>query len=149
MTAWLLAIDPGARSGFSLWQRRGLTGPLDIIAAWVTAPNVVREHVTPDLVVIEAPDRIFGKARPRDILKLSRIVGRYEERYRGSEVRLVTPHAWKGSVDGDIMTDRIRAALTPREVGFAKGLDHNGLDAIGLGKWALRQPWMRGPVGPW
>ena len=61
-----------------------------------------------------------------------------------------TPHDWKGSVDGDIMVRRIESALTPEEMlivdrlGLPKSYRHNAVDAIGLGKWFLRQPQMRG-----
>jgi hypothetical protein len=134
----LLAIDPGARTGYAYFLREKDTWAL--VGAAVSAPSVYYPcALSPDYVVIECPDRIFSYARTKDILKLARIVGRYEERYESSSLLLVTPHAWKGSVNGDIMTARIRAALTAPEAEIVRGLDHNGLDAVGLGKWAVRQ----------
>ena len=64
----------------------------------------------------------------------------FEERYRTSEVRLVTPREWKGTLPKALMAKRILAALTPQERVIAKGLGPDAIDAIGLGKWALAHP---------
>ena len=102
----------------------------------------------PDIVVIENP-QIYphSKARPSNILQLARVVGRYEERFKGARQKLVSPHEWKGSINGDIFTARICAAMTPAERqllrSISDGVVHNAIDAVGLGKWAFRQPWMR------
>jgi hypothetical protein len=46
-----------------------------------------------------------------------------------------TPSEWKGTVPGDILTERVRKFLGPLEVWESKGasVDHNTLDAVGLG----------------
>ena len=91
-------------------------------------------------VVIENPCIYPTTKRPNDILTLARIVGRFEERYRTSRVRLVTPREWKGTLPKALMAKRILAALTPQEKVTAKGLGPDAIDAIGLGKWALAHP---------
>ena len=144
---YLLAIDPGAKTGVAMFFRPPpASWTLDKV--YTVAVPGWGESVQPQsdmLVVIENPV-IYpnGKARPKDVLTLARIVGRYQERFARYEQRLVEPREWKGSVDGDIMTQRIKDALTPHERITVGAADHNALDAVGLGKWSLRQPWMRG-----
>jgi hypothetical protein len=148
----LLAIDPGADTGIALFFIGPDCQPVLVNANVVSPDDVAWARFMPDIVIIETP-RIYphSRARPNDILKLARIVGRYQERFKGARgIRLVEPHEWKGSVDGDIMTKRIESALTPSEMGITKGLPkstaHNAVDAIGLGKWSFRQAWMRGQL---
>lgn len=141
----LLALDPGAKTGAAVFVRSDSEGWTLLGARTCSPDDVSRLPWGPvNVVVIENPE-IYArsKARPRDILKLARIVGRYEERFLGSTIRLVTPHEWKGSIDGDIMTKRILASLNAVEARLCAGVDHNAIDAVGIGKWALRQPWMR------
>ena len=145
----LLAIDPGASTGIAQFFVGPDCPPVLAATAVLSVDDVRWANIMPDIVIIESP-QIYpnSKARPADILKLRGIVGRYEERFKLCKVRLVTPHDWKGSVDGDIMTKRIEAALTPGEAALAaplaRGTAHNALDAIGMGKWSFRQAWMRG-----
>lgn len=144
----LLAIDPGEKTGYALFRYD--FDQWSLINAGVEHPER-RCFVAPHYVIIENP-QIYphAKSRPNDILKLARLVGRFEERYHSSVVYRCTPHDWKGSVDGDIMVRRIESALTPEEMlivdrlGLPKSYRHNAVDAIGLGKWFLRQPQMRG-----
>jgi hypothetical protein len=145
----LLAIDPGAATGVALFFIGPDCAPV-LVNANVFAPDDVGwARYMPDIVVIEDP-QIYphAKARPNDILTLAKLVGRYQERFKNCRVRLVHPHEWKGSVSGDIMVARIESALTPAEMkiveGLPKGTKHNAVDAVGLGKWSFRQPWMRG-----
>lgn len=151
MIASVLAIDPGACTGWALFQC--FAPGWRMIGAGVASPE---ENTFPvsarlaDLVVIECPERNYGRMREKDLVTLARVVGRYEERFRSSRIELVAPRSWKGTIDGDIMTARIEAAMTPAEVAIldtpkrlAKSYRHNAIDAVGLGKWALRQPFMR------
>lgn len=143
----LLAIDPGAHTGMAQFATRIIDDHTTwmLVHAQMVSPDDVDGYATPDIVVLECPNRIFGYARPEDIIKLATVAGRYMERYRGARVHVVAPHDWKGSVDKKIMTARIRAALTPAEAKFIPtcGKVDDIIDAIGLGKWALRQAWMR------
>lgn len=150
----LLAIDPGNCTGWCLLF--DLDGGWHIDDCGVATPdqrdwpNMKRV----DLVVIETPEDYLAPGVPLNaLLKLSRTTGRYEERFAERAKRLVqvTPHDWKGSVKKEIMTARIEAALSPRDrtlvdsKGLAKSYKHNMLDAVGLGFWATKQPWIREP----
>jgi hypothetical protein len=140
----LLAIDPGARTGWAFY--------LDVGGWFLQACGVAQpdEDFCPFAqvkdVVIENP-QIYpqSRARPNDILTLARIVGRYEERFRAARVRLVKPREWKGSINGDVFCARIEASLPERDrpalSAYRGGYRHNCVDAVGLGAWALRQPW--------
>jgi hypothetical protein len=147
----LLALDPGAKTGWALYQVFGaiwhLTG-----CGVVTPEDTVPDN-KPQIVVIENPE-IYpnSQARPKDILTLARIVGRYQERYREAKhIELVAPHKWKGSIPKDIMLARIEAAIPARDGGavaaYKGGYRHNMIDAIGLGTWALMQPFTVTRIG--
>jgi hypothetical protein len=148
----VLAIDPGAKTGWALFQSR-VERPWHLAACGVVCPQ---DHLwlggleDLDLVVIENP-QIYpsSKVPPNDILTLARIVGRYEERFAGraERIELVKPREWKGSVNGDIMARRIESALSAYDkdvmrgclVGTAEGYRHNAIDAIGLAQWTIKQ----------
>jgi len=123
---WITAIDPGARAGWALFFGRDLTacGPGD-------PDELVGE------VVIECP-RVYphGKVDPNDLIVLARRVGRIEER-AGRPCTLVFPRAWKGTVKKPIMTARILSRMTTAERGLLMKIDHNVIDAIGLGLWKV------------
>jgi hypothetical protein len=144
----LLAIDPGAHTGWALFLE---SGGWHLAACGVASPTSDMPWPgtkTLDQVVIEDPVIYpHSKARPADLMKLARIVGRYEERFAHARaIELVTPRSWKGSVDGDIMLKRIEAALTMADRTvydlYSGGYKHNMTDAVGLGLWALKQPFI-------
>lgn len=60
---------------------------------------------------------------------------------RGARVIGVLPHEWKSTIDGSVMTGRISQRITPAEWenfkshGRTGALDHNSLDAVGIGLW--------------
>ena len=139
----LLAIDPGNSSGLALFE---FEGQWVLKGAWVTSPDVVVFVPPLEVIVIECPKMYPHEKNPGSILKLALTVGRYVERYPGRQF-LPNPRDWKGTIDGDIMTARIEAEMNAREREIydkiARGTRHNAADAIGIGKWALRQPWMR------
>jgi hypothetical protein len=130
----LLAIDPGAKTGYAVFDHAGLE------TCGVCAVEDL-EHRYVDAVVIESPVIYpHQKARPKDILTLARIVGRYQERFARAAVILIEPRAWKGTLSKPKMLARIRKELTPKELAIfeaCKG-DDNTLDAIGIGKYFLR-----------
>lgn len=145
----LLAIDPGAHTGWAYFDRGILR------SCGVASPDDHFFSARIQMVAIENP-RIYpdgSQARPNDILTLARIVGRYQERYTGNAeyIQLVEPRGWKGTINGDVMVNRIKEQMTGEEAltylqgtfGVAKSYAHNAVDAIGLGKWAIRQPWYR------
>lgn len=133
------AVDPGNVSGYAYADsgRR-------LISCGITS---IEEFTPPahtlECSIVECPV-IYpnSKAPPADILKLTVDVGRYFERLTsvGAFPRLVTPHAWKGTLPKSVHHARVWAALTAEEQaivsvagkGMAPGLRHNMLDAIGL-----------------
>lgn len=145
----LLAIDPGAKTGWALYHpfNEGWT----LTGCGVGTPNDLG-FIPPrniSIVVIEEP-QIYpnSPARPADILKVQRIVGRYEERFSTAKyMHFVHPHAWKGSVPKDIMLARIEVNTPLRDrpamASYKGGYRHNMVDAVGLGRWALTQPFMK------
>jgi hypothetical protein len=143
----LLAIDPGLKTGWAFFVA---AGGWHVAGAGVVAPDdpTWSPLIKYGLVVIENP-QIYphGKARPSDLLKLARVVGRYEERFAGSPIELVAPRDWKGTVPKAIMLARIEAALDERTRGacaaYKGGYRDNLLDAVGMGFWAIQQPFMR------
>lgn len=155
----LLAIDPGAKTGWALFARVGAPSvqPWALQAAGIASPDGPRDwpgmkHL--DQVVIEAPVRPNPHTpRPADLLTLSRTIGRYIERFSDYTTELVEPHKWKGSVAKEIFLRRIEASLSPADrdmykrltFTYAASIVHNMLDAIGLGLWAQKQPFMREP----
>ena len=88
-------------------------------------------------VIVERP-RIYTKMKgdPADILNLLE-VGATFQGMLGRPVEWVEPHAWKGSLNADAMTERIKARLTSEEHArvepCAASLMHNVYDAAGLG----------------
>lgn len=137
----LIAIDPGSCTGYAVFYE----GHLSLVGTTTTysVPKLVV-----DIAVIEFP-KFYpqGHPRPNDLLTLAAVAGRYQERYQGAAIQLVYPRDWKGTIDGDIMCKRIEAAMTDSEKALlpkeAESRRHNAIDAVGLGKWALKQPWYR------
>lgn len=149
----LLAIDPGQRTGWAFFALLSAPAGLRLLEAGVNRPierawpMMKVDHKT--IVVIEKPVIYPGsQARPADIMKLRGVAAQYEERFHmAGKVQLVEPRAWKGTIDGDIFLRRIEAAMTEYEqavlAAYKGGYRHNAVDAIGLGKWAARQPWVK------
>jgi hypothetical protein len=147
MKTSLLAIDPGARTGYA-WFQHFVNDGWFLQGGGVCSPDSAELLGDPfNQVVIENPVIYpHSKARPADILTLARIVGRYQERFRHCPIELVEPRRWKGTIDPDIMLRRIEVALTARDRAvynsYTGGYKHNFTDAVGLGKWAVAQPFM-------
>ena len=147
MNRYLLALDPGNDTGWAAFQLEGEV----LEACGVVSPNESIGRYEPEVVFIELPCvRMRSKVNPDNIISLATKVGRYQERFagrdgRGAQIVLVKPEQWKGTLDKDVMLRRIEGALSPEEtavVGRYAGraaIRHNMIDAIGLGKWALKQ----------
>ncbi len=161
----LLAIDPGADSGWSLFL--GST----CVACGLGDPRTSPRHRLSDItdVVIERP-RIYphDKPDPNDILTLAIRAGEWGGVYRShANVRYVTPSEWKGSVPKAIHHARLVTKLSSDETALIqtvfrsgyrslkvrkimdrleappvplpmpKGKQHNVLDAVGIGLFAV------------
>ncbi len=149
-----VTIDPGLQTGWAIWCVDGL------VACGLGDPRKSRKHVVvssnPDAdligdVWIEAPV-IYprSKARPADIMKLSREAGEWAGTYRtlGVEHHYVEPAEWKGAGPAkDIHHARVWAELSDDErdvvssavKGLAPSKRHNVLDAVGLGLWVAQR----------
>lgn len=127
--SYLLTIDPGRHTGWSVWYQGVL------VTAGLGLPPVARY----DEVVIEVPEVYPGgpKVDPNDLITLAVLVGRYVERHNTVSY-LVKPKKWKGQVSKEVCHTRLRAAV-PNINNYLEGirdtLQHNVLDAIGIGKW--------------
>lgn len=148
-----VTIDPGLQTGWAIWSLSGL------VACGLGDPRSSSRHVVvssnPDADLIsdtwiEAPV-IYprSKARPADIMKLSRTAGEWFGTYRtlGVEPHYVEPAEWKGQVPKDVHQARVWADLDldERDVvneacrGMAPSKRHNVLDAVGLGLWVAER----------
>jgi hypothetical protein len=149
----ILAVDPGKKAcgvayfvDGNLMQcalRQGddaFDTALSVAVWFTTMPYAVVEHL-----VVEG-QQIYGRpgtADPNDLIPLAQVVGGIFARVPHVERHNPLPRQWKGSVPKEIFTKRLRHALTPDEarllsaLKLPKSTEHNVLDAIGLGKWAL------------
>lgn len=138
----LLAIDPGEDSGWALFDGKvlrlcGLGKPPKPVVAF--------------RVVIEKP-RIYPgakkKARDADIITLAVRAGEWGGRYEATaqSILYVEPAKWKGGpISKRFHQPRIRKKLEGEERGrleegirgLAEGLQHNVIDAVGIGLWAV------------
>lgn len=94
-------------------------------------------------LVVERPKvYIRGYANPQDLLDLDYTVGTIVGLLAGRFRKIVTvqPREWKGTVDADVMTDRIKERwMLPGEhavvdlTGCKKNEAHNVFDSIGIG----------------
>lgn len=95
----------------------------------------------PDNLFLEFPVIYPGsqgrKGDPNDLLDLAGVDGAIAALLEPTtELTMYLPSQWKGSVDADVMTERIRNALSDSErncIVTAGAKDHNTLDAVGIG----------------
>lgn len=151
----MITIDPGLNGcGFAEWvgdqmvraryiKRTEGSASKAYQMAWTLNQITYRNDIVADgrYSIIERP-RIYTKMKgdPADILNLLE-VGATFQGMLGRPVEWVEPHAWKGSLNADAMTERIKSRLTPEEhkrvEPCAASLMHNVYDAVGIGLHAL------------
>ena len=94
-------------------------------------------------IVIELPQVYAGsksKGNPNDLIKLAYEAGRV---VGSAAAKVIKPREWKGTIKKEVMLKRILSKLDDRELRLLKGLglppskEHNVVDAIGIGLWAL------------
>lgn len=130
----LLAVDPGKRTGFALFESTTL-----VRCGTVKSSDL---HMLPDAdeLVIEVPRSRRRHPRPNDVLDLALLAGKIVGRYPKSALT-VAPEKWKGQLPKDVCWKRVRACLWPDELQIVDApltpLDHNARDAIGIGLWHL------------
>jgi hypothetical protein len=109
-------------------------------AVWAALPGGVRA----DRLVVEWPQiYTYGKGRgdPNDLLALVGVGSALAALIPEAAVESVRPRAWKGTVPGDAMVERIQALVTAGErlaVDLpCASLSHNVWDAVGIGLWRV------------
>jgi hypothetical protein len=128
----ILAIDPGACSGFAYFADTRLVS----CGVFGERPSAANVH----LVVIERP-QVYVKREVdlNDLVTLGIFVGRLTEFYSGCDVEHVLPREWKGQMPKDISWARSQSKLSADEMRIvpvlAKTTVHNMRDAIGIGLW--------------
>lgn len=152
----MICIDPGINGcGLAFFAEERLTAACYVRnpgEGWLL-PDRVRAMVDalkavalPDIsgrrLVTERP-QIYsygkGKGNPNDLIALAEICAGFASHWSGPW-ETVLPRTWKGNIDGDAMTERIRDRLSiaeERNVKHAGALDHNIYDAVGIGLWKL------------
>ena len=150
-----LSIDPGVRSmAIAEWNDAN-----ELQVAWNEPSGL------PDMSVSECirhwsgyrtvltTDNIVGerqvvypgakglKTNPNDLLDLAMCAGAFYGALcvdLRASLRLVEPAEWKAQVPKEITRERIKAILTPQEIGRIRkgGEMHNVWDAIGIGLFA-------------
>lgn len=94
-------------------------------------------------VVVELP-RVYSagqqKGDQNDLIALAFSAGRVSAQYR--DATTVYPRDWKGTLDAEVMIERIKERLSDEErsrvqLPSAKSLHHNVWDSIGIGLWKL------------
>lgn len=161
MSELLATLDPGLRAcGIAVFrdstlvaaglprnpQQRGRGGQ-----TWFAMSLSVRlwlherGFVTLRRVIAECPQvYTAGKAKgdPNDLIELAGVVGAVLGQADCDDIATVSPREWKGTLDADVMTERIRERLTATEAeridpDVPEHLQHNTLDAIGIGLHVL------------
>lgn len=144
----LISIDPGVNHlGWALHQGGKLTH-CDLCETDSFA-NIV--GTSWDIFVIEKP-MIYApkhwKGDPNDLIDLAIVVGEIKGYYEGHEyeVNLVEPWEWKGQTPKEVTKNQIDKELEMDEMKVLKqalmkhpkNLRHNIYDAVGLGRWYVK-----------
>lgn len=156
----ILAIDPGLRGCgvaafgselvFCAYPRNPearARGP----GAWWSMAQAVYQAVVdanvplPRTLVVEVPQVYAGskqKGDPNDLIQLAGVLGALTGLFRCATVGYA-PREWKGQVPKDVHNRRILGKLSASErtilesCGVSQSLQHNVIDAVGLGKFHL------------
>lgn len=153
----LVSVDPGLKGCGVAAFRDGRLEAATYIAGKPT-PGVLAQAQATSGAVVEWYGRICSDtfvlavefpqvyrqrlgADPNDLLGLAAVLGGLHPYYGGSLIQF-SPHDWKGSIDGDVMIERIKSLLAAEEARGVvlppqRALQHNTWDAIGLGMHAL------------
>lgn len=92
-----------------------------------------------DQFVFEFPVVYRDTRAPNDLLPMCFSDGLIAAAIAPKSIRAVQPADWKGTIDPDIVINRVKAALTPAEDAVLKSRDHNTYDAIGIGLWLFKR----------
>ncbi len=153
-----VAVDPGLRGCGVAWFQDGTLAEAVYIPSeelhergarcFVVMANAVYQwrairNITGLPVLVELPQVYHSKHQKGDqddLIQLAGVVGAICQTSCDC-VRTVRPREWKGTVAKDVMTRRIESRLDDLEraaiVRWSAALDHNTLDAVGIGLWQL------------
>lgn len=142
----LLAIDPGANSGWAFFDSARRLSACGL----GNAPEGL--IVAAGRALIERP-KIYPRGRtknPNDVLAVAVSAGEHGGRCKaaGAQVDYVEPRSWKGTIDKATHHARVLERLDAREtaivdrLGLPKSKRHNVLDAVALGLFGV------GRLGP-
>jgi len=132
----LVSIDPGVKkSAIALWDKEGkLLFADDLPNAQVV--RLLRQIRTSRLVVetpVLYPTQRAKHKDVKDLAKVARVFKSFVPKGVG-----VKPSVWKGQVPKKIHGNRILLALDKEELLRVASIgNHNTIDAIGIGLWAL------------
>lgn len=132
----LIAIDPGDKAGIAVFYDQLLVRAELVVGAsergWVWQ-GPYQMHV-----VCEMPQKYRGSiADMQSLLKLAFTAGYLVSSTQPSSLRLVLPREWKGQRPKTADNHYSQRLLGEHERALLDGADHNVLDAVGLGLWAL------------
>lgn len=153
-----LCVDPGLRGvgvavfeGKTLWRAAYLENPIRSGRGYRVASAMAFEvHrwldisalTVPDKAVIEFPRIYPGHAKidNNDLLDIATVGAAIATWCEADEIVSVFPADWKGTVKKEVMTARIKGALSPAEAhridkNCQRRLLHNVYDAVGIGLW--------------
>lgn len=157
----LYAVDPGTQdAGLAVFRDKRLVAAWHIRAVGATLEARVRSAVSQMLVLVDSgvPREVGeplgavcempqvykhgpgAQVDPDSILSLTLVVGGLLCGSAPLEWRLVKPAGWKGQVPKRVMNSRVLGKLEndERELVRRQANDnHNTLDAVGIGLWAL------------
>lgn len=154
----LVTFDPGTTTGWAVFRHRKL-----IACGYASKVKIWKEPVWKyvkrgSLVVVEFPI-YYGSAKERNpeaIVRNSAMAGEILGycRAKGAKCeKLSPPRKWKGTIpkprrgETYIIEQRLFLALSTEECQLIKQtksaratrLDHNMIDAVGIGRWRLRR----------
>lgn len=134
----------GLGDGAASWAGMGRA-----VAHWIRQVPEAHRIIGGNLdLIIECP-RVYpveqqkgGTKGQNDLIALAAVAGAVVGALNvGGSVRSVYPRDWKGTLDPDEMTARIRSRLTREERARCepcpKSLEHNLLDGVGIGLWSV------------
>jgi hypothetical protein len=148
----MIAIDPGisccgvAEFEGSYLQRAALVAnptrskvPIDRVYWMADEVSRLFQGKWGELVIERPQMGTYGPARQKDLVLLCE-VGACLAGMRRLVPVSVTPHQWKGSIDAELMVERVHGRLSQEEtekvaLPSAKSKGHNVWDAIGVGLW--------------
>lgn len=128
-------VDSG--NGAESWA-----GMARAVRAWLNRHTGCHRLIIECPQVYPGPQQKGGTKGQNDLIALAAVAGTIVGELREiPSVSRVLPREWKGTLDADEMTKRVRGRLSPTELARCepcpKSLEHNLLDAVGIGLHAV------------